>query len=194
MEAVVDRETLISYMNENTRVKKVKFYIANQCAPVIEYLKPANLLMMEEKDQKEYACCLGEWKLDHYALYQEKTMISMLIYRRNLLERVIDQPENKEYLYQCGYENQCMDQKLSFLGERIRKYYTDHRTYPHELGIFLGYPLHDVIGFIQNQGSRSLLSGYWKVYAQAEQAKRIFHEYDESRRRLLSKLVVADRH
>ncbi len=36
--------------------------------------------------------------------------------------------------------------------------------FPHEIGVFLGYPLADVIGFIQNRGKNFTACGYWKVY------------------------------
>ena len=35
---------------------------------------------------------------------------------------------------------------------------------PHEIGLFLGYPLCDVKGFIYNNGKNYKFSGPWKVY------------------------------
>ena len=37
--------------------------------------------------------------------------------------------------------------------------------FPHEIGVFLGYPLDDVKGFIKNEGKKYLMIGYWKVYS-----------------------------
>ena len=48
----------------------------------------------------------------------------------------------------------------------------------------LGYPLADVEGFMENNGENFLCSGYWKVYANAEEAKRTFQLYDKARRGL----------
>ena len=59
-----------------------------------------------------------------------------------------------------------------------RNYHRLHTNagYPHEIGIFLGYPLYDVIGFIEHR--RCLLQGYWNVYRHPQAAKRLFALYD----------------
>ena len=38
--------------------------------------------------------------------------------------------------------------------------------FPHEIGVFLGYPLTDVVGFIENQGRNFTCCGCWKGCAQ----------------------------
>ena len=47
-------------------------------------------------------------------------------------------------------------------------------AFPHEIGLFLGYPIEDVVGFIRYSGRGCKLSGYWKVYGDAEAASRLF--------------------
>ena len=36
--------------------------------------------------------------------------------------------------------------------------------FPHEVGLFLGYPLDDVTGFIEQKGKNYKCCGIWKVY------------------------------
>ncbi|MDE7122430.1 MAG: DUF3793 family protein, partial [Oscillospiraceae bacterium] len=64
----------------------------------------------------------------------------------------------------------------------------DHHEFPHEIGIFLGYPIEDVLGFIENHGKNYVFNGYWKVYGNAEQARRTFSNYDKCRMFLCNKL------
>ncbi|MPN31536.1 hypothetical protein SDC9_179010 [bioreactor metagenome] len=52
---------------------------------------------------------------------------------------------------------------------------------PHELGIFLGFPLEDVKEFITNPYKECLLCGYWKVYHNKEKALKTFKYYDEAK-------------
>ena len=52
------------------------------------------------------------------------------------------------------------------------------QEFPHEIGLFLGYPPEDVAGFIRHQGSHYKLCGKWKVYGDVERAKALFCEYD----------------
>ena len=48
------------------------------------------------------------------------------------------------------------------------------KDFPHEIGLFLGYPIEDVVGFIRYAGKGCKLSGLWKVYGDAEAASRLF--------------------
>ena len=57
-------------------------------------------------------------------------------------------------------------------------------SYPHEMGIFLGYPLADVKGFIKKE--TCLLYGYWKVYANPKRVQELFKLYDRSHDELLN--------
>ena len=48
-------------------------------------------------------------------------------------------------------------------------------------GIFLDYPLGDVIGFIQNGGQNYKCSGCWKVYCNECEALKMFQKYHKCR-------------
>ena len=54
--------------------------------------------------------------------------------------------------------------------------------FPHEIGVFLGYPLADVIGFIQNRGKNFTACGYWKVYTDPTAAQAEFDRYKKCER------------
>lgn len=49
--------------------------------------------------------------------------------------------------------------------------------FPHEIGLFLGYPPEDVCGFIENRAGGYKCVGEWKVYGDADKAKEIFAKY-----------------
>ena len=53
--------------------------------------------------------------------------------------------------------------------------------FPHEIGVFLDYPLEDVIGFIRNRGSGFCCLGCWKAYSNAEAAEKTFALYRKCR-------------
>lgn len=60
-------------------------------------------------------------------------------------------------------------------------YKTKQQEFPHELGLILGYPLCDVTGFIEYQGRNYLYSGYWKIYENLEETRKLFDLYDHIR-------------
>lgn len=49
--------------------------------------------------------------------------------------------------------------------------------FPHEIGIFLDYPLQDVKGFIENKGKNSKYNGLWKVYGDKDASMKLFEKY-----------------
>ena len=49
--------------------------------------------------------------------------------------------------------------------------------FPHEIGLFWGYPPEDVLGFIKNQARGYKYVGCWKVYGDEEKAKKTFERY-----------------
>ena len=53
--------------------------------------------------------------------------------------------------------------------------------FPHEIGLFLDYPLVDVIGFIRNTGKNCKCSGCWKAYGNAKEAEKTFCRYKKCR-------------
>ena len=58
----------------------------------------------------------------------------------------------------------------------IEKPHTDSE-FPHEIGLFLGYPADDVKGFIENKAACSKCAGCWKVYGDEQTAMSLFAKY-----------------
>ena len=48
--------------------------------------------------------------------------------------------------------------------------------FPHEIGVFLGYPLGDVVGFIENRGKNFTCCGCWKSYGDPDAAQKHFDQ------------------
>ena len=79
--------------------------------------------------------------------------------------------------------------KLARLAKRVECFGGGKVGFPHEIGIFLGYPLWDVEGFLKNNGENSIGNGYWKVYDDLAGALRTFASFDRSRERAMEELV-----
>ena len=95
----------------------------------------------------------------------------VLLYRPAQLKTYLKQPEVKTFLADYGYEENSLEKVLERLSLRVREHSKNEIEFPHEIGIFLNYPLEDVRGFIEHKGQDSLFCGYWKVYHDPEKAK-----------------------
>lgn len=99
--------------------------------------------------------------------------ILVYLYDPQLLENILSQSDNISYLMQLGYSGNP-DRALQMMLEKLEK----SCIFPHEVGLFLGYPLQDVQGYIENKGQNCLYAGYWKVYHNVREAKQQFYRYD----------------
>ena len=78
---------------------------------------------------------------------------------------------------------------LAALLRHLRRRLLWREGFPHEIGLFLGYPPEDVQGFLADPGGgRCKLCGHWKVYHDVEGARRQFARFDRSREALCSRL------
>lgn len=161
--------------------------LAVHSAPTLLGIKCANLISVALDEQnmhdfrQEFESRSG---LQMRVLCECRDRRLLYVYHEMLLEMQLRQPDIQAFLTQYGYtENMELQQMLSHLASRMQC-----SNFPHEIGIFLGYPLADVRGFIDNHGKNCLLCGCWKVYSDPDSARRTFANYDRCRDILCDKL------
>lgn len=111
------------------------------------------------------------------ALRSEPSRTLLYLYREQALRETLLCPETQSLLAACGYHSFTPEDALSTLRDRLAA--TD--DFPHEIGVFLGYPPEDVIGFIRNGGRNCLCAGCWKAYANESEARRTFARLNKCR-------------
>ena len=94
----------------------------------------------------------------------------MYLYRELALHETLSHPDVQALLIRCGYHAFTVEPALQTLRNRLET----STDFPHEIGVFLGYPLADVVGFIRNGGRNCLCSGCWKAYSNEREARRMF--------------------
>jgi hypothetical protein len=96
------------------------------------------------------------------------------LFRPTQLQRDLTGSEAAKLLAEAGYRNTRLE---GCVMELIRRMNTG-REFPHEVGLFLGYPPEDVRGFIENQACNFKCVGYWKVYGDECAARKRFAQYE----------------
>lgn len=154
--------------------------IAKHCGPALAGIKPANLISCSkdkypningeiERLNGELNCTGIFFKV----LCECEKNLLLLVYREDKLFMQLKKPEISSFLDDYGYENLSkLDEYISKLKERLSL-----NRFPHEIGAFLGYPIHDIYGFIHHKNEDCLLIGDWRVYKDEERAKRTFKRY-----------------
>ena len=135
-------------------------------------------------------------------LTRNNDRITFLIYDETALFRHVNSRLNATFLQLHGYHDLSLAKIFCEVSRRYAAYKEGRASFPHEIGILLGYPLQDVIGFMEHAGQDCLICGYWKVYTRPEQKAHLFRSFDHARDRFLTKLqngngirdILAERH
>ncbi|MDR0999706.1 MAG: DUF3793 family protein [Clostridiales bacterium] len=173
------RARLIASVHNNNH-KYVESAFLYHGAPVLRGVKPAALMPLS-------ACCLCAWRERKFILRRASGLCTveistargkflLLIYDKHALQSIMGREPNALFLAEYGYPAHCeLAETLEYLKGRFLG-----QGFPHEVGMFLGYPVEDVRGFIHNAGRDYICCRYWKVYSNAERAMEIFGKIDEA--------------
>ena len=99
--------------------------------------------------------------------------VLVYVYRPGQLQQDLSNEQAARLLLDHGYEDLRAESCLIRLIDRFR----ENGEFPHELGLFLGYPPEDVSGFIENKACGHKCVGCWKVYGDVDAAKKTFAKY-----------------
>ncbi|MCC8128498.1 MAG: DUF3793 family protein [Clostridiales bacterium] len=168
------------------RETELEHLLAEHCAPTLAGVKAASLAGCPVQRRREtartveaYDRVLGERGIRLRLIPTSRACDLLLVYRPGLLERTLSRPEAQALLSRRDYPvDSGVDGQLDCLCRRL----AEQREFPHEVGLFLGYPPEDVVGFVEHRGSGCKRQGLWKVYSDVERAERLFTLYDRCRR------------
>ena len=168
--------------------KDIEMQIVMQCAPLIARLKLSNLLMAQNEDLSRIRQILRRTGISYYVLAVTQKKTAMLLYNRRQLEDYLARENVHQILEDMGYTNMHLGEILFHFSKRYHNFVEGKQEFPHEMGLFLGYPVEDVIGFIENDGENCLYTGYWKVYANLSEKKALFQKFETAREHLIQLL------
>lgn len=164
----------------------IEQYLIEHCAPTLAAMKSASLFTQAYHSEQELQFYVEMWNLQ----LKEKNVVMrvlrkrdhtalLYVYRETLLKKDIAKYGVSSFLTSYGYQKMEVVDVLAHLKYRL----AICETFPHEIGIFLGYPLEDVKGFIQHQGHDCKCTGCWKVYGDEREAMKIFEKFNTCRER-----------
>lgn len=159
--------------------------IVRQCSPTLAGLKTGNMFSAEFTSRAEIIDRIRglNRRLAPYGLcmlplrFMEKRVL-VYMYSPKRLSADLELPQVQELLRGFGYD-------LSSAGgciARLRRRMDEGESFPHEVGLFLGYPVEDVRGFIENGARGCKCIGCWKVYGDMNAAKMRFESFEKCTR------------
>ena len=149
-------------------------------APTLAGIKTGNLFPCTFGDRMEFTDQLREinrvlvprgLRLLPLRLGEGKALLYLS--RPSRLSRDLSRREAGRLLDRAGYRREDPRACLRELSRRLRR----GEEFPHEIGLFLGYPPEDVAGFMEHRGKGFKCAGCWKVYGDEGAARRQFQVY-----------------
>ena len=160
-------------------------YIIRNCAPTLAGLKTGNMFTCpcECRDTllqelREVNRRLGSKGLRVIPLRFSDSKALIYMFRPKMLTADLADTTAAEILERCGYSGRGCEKCVGQLARKLRC----QEEFPHEIGLFLGYPPEDVWGFMEQGPDRCKCSGCWKVYGDPEAARKKFAQYKKCTR------------
>ncbi|MBR1811766.1 MAG: DUF3793 family protein [Clostridia bacterium] len=157
-----------------------EYYLVEHCAPTLASIKTANMFSVHYDNHTAVADAIALYnnffagKGVRLMLLKAKNNFALIyVYRPARLRKDLAKPGVAAFLADYGYISTDVDDCIRHLQTRL----AESSGFPHEIGIFLGYPLGDVIGFIENAGQNCKCTGCWKVYCNECEAIKTFALY-----------------
>ena len=150
--------------------------VAYHAAPVVQGIKPAALVCPgRESDRltralhqcgKAVGAALG---VEIAQLHNRNGALLLLAYNPALVRNILAMGETATLLNESGFVSPmaCIEDLLEQLRERCRGC-----SFPHEIGVLLGYPVSDVRGFMNGDRRNDGTPCCWRSYGDYEEARQ----------------------
>ena len=159
--------------------------MVRNCAPTLAGIKTGSLFRFRYDSKEEMRDSVRFWN----RRFREKGVrilplryrgrhALIYVYRPAQLADDLHNDDAKAILRLCGYPPDRAEKWLAKLIQRLKE--TD--DFPHEIGLFLGYPPEDVSGFISHHACGYKCAGCWKVYGDEEKCRCLFAKYKQCTR------------
>lgn len=151
--------------------------VIKNCSPTLAGLKTGNLFNAAFKNKADMLENIRRWNimfckkgLRAIPLSCKNGVTLVYIYRVSQLSRDLDRLEARCILTHKGYPK-----SPEMCVARLAGHLKSGGDFPHEIGLFLGYPPEDVRGFMEKRKCK--FAGCWKVYGDEDYAKKQFRQY-----------------
>lgn len=155
-------------------------YLIRNCAPTLAGIKTASLFTCPYETRDALLSDLrrmNKWltpkglRILPLRFSGKKALI--YLYRPKQLTADLSDTAAAQILEQKGYATDSCEKCIVRLAQKLRQ----QEDFPHEIGLFLGYPPEDVCGFLENRACGCKCVGCWKVYGDVDAAQKKFRQY-----------------
>ena len=148
-------------------------------SPTVCGIKPANLFAVKEElfswaDFVKWQSELAKHGIIAQTVKSSGGVNLVLVYNVCLQKEILADDFVCDYLKSKGYY-ECPD--VSKMISQLLSRMNEGSSFPHEIGIILGYPVLDVAAFEKHEGQNCKYCGCWESYTDVEHARKCTCRY-----------------
>jgi len=174
-------------------------FLAMETAEVLAGVKPANLINVVNNSQPCGRNLYQLWEacgpqlvedsgLAWLILRRRPEALLLFVYRLDALQALLGERRVFAMLERACYQGKGAPETV--LAELQRRCERD--SFPHEIGIFLGYPLKDVAAFLGWVAIPFACQGPWKIYGDPSPSLKLAERHRSCRCRMAWKVAACD--
>lgn len=164
-------------------------WLVNSISPTIVGSKPATILTLADS---RYSPLLSMWRnmgqlvldgtvIRFKVLNSSQDRETVLFFRPDILQQCIATNEHRVFLEKFGYPVEAgLEPCLEMLEQRFQC------RCPHEIGVLLGIPLKDVLGFMGITDTTITCRSEWCIYGHPDDSLAIIKRYTQDRENICS--------
>lgn len=169
-----------------------------ECSEVVAGVKPANLVSLTNRTRSCGRNLYALWKSHHdrlssciagirFKVLQTKERALLLFcYNPELLDDHLAHSGIRTLLAKVGYDVALSAEALL---EELCSRITDSGAFPHEIGLFIGYPAKDVAAFMGMVKLPFACQALWKIYGNPDKSLLLDKQFKNCRRQMINLLT-----
>lgn len=173
-----------------------------ESSEVLGGVKPANLVSLVNRTRPCGRNLYQLWQSHHNELSTRLANVSFKVlqtkeralllfcYNMDQLEAHLDHPGIRVLLKKAGYDTKLSSESL--LTELCHRFEITS-VFPHEIGLFIGYPAKDVAAFMGLVKLPFACQGPWKIYGNPAQSLNLADQHRDCRQKMAAILASGDR-
>lgn len=159
-------------------------------------VKPAELLNIplnkggtKNSDWEEFRVCfLRDNNIKLREIKKQNERVQVLFYHTTALNNALCNNANLKFLRSLGYPEQySVEGYVDFLVNRLNR-----KDFPHEIGIFLGYPFKDVLGYIGHPSLKLVNINGWRIYGNDKLSNKRYQSFVQARTKVRELIYPMD--
>lgn len=170
-----------------------------ECSEVLAGVKPANLISLVNRTRPCGRNLYQLWQLHHAQLAKRRADLTFMVlkngaqavlllcYNHDQLERHLAHAGIRALLHKAGYEAGA---SCTALVNELRGRLGSSDSFPHEIGLFIGYPAKDVAAFMGLVKLPFACQGPWKIYGNPAQSLALAEQFRCCRQRMAAILAT----